>query len=78
MIKNYLTLLKLRVVELLIVTTIPAMFLAAKGIPNLTTALATVIGGTLAAGSANAFNMAIESDRDRLTTRCSSHQPISV
>ena len=56
MLKNYLTLLKLRVVELLIVTTIPAMFLAAKGFPDLKIALATVIGGTLAAGSANAFN----------------------
>ena len=72
MIKNYLTLLKLRVVELLIVTTIPAMFLAAKGFPDLKIALATVIGGTLAAGSANAFNMAIESDRDRLMTRTAS------
>ena len=72
MLKNYLTLLKLRVVELLIVTTIPAMFLAAKGFPDLKIALATVIGGTLAAGSANAFNMAIEVDRDRLMTRTAS------
>lgn len=71
MIKNYLVLLKLRVVELLIITTIPAMFLAAKGFPNLKIALATVIGGTLAAGSANAFNMAIEVDRDLLMKRTS-------
>ena len=72
MLRNYLTLLKLRVVELLIVTTIPAMFLAAKGFPDLKIAVATVIGGTLAAGSANAFNMAIEVDRDRLMTRTAS------
>lgn len=71
MIKNYLVLLKLRVVELLVITTIPAMFLAAKGFPNLKIALATVIGGTLAAGSANAFNMAIEVDRDLLMKRTS-------
>ena len=69
MIKNYLTLLKLRVVELLIVTTIPAMFLAAKGFPDLKIALATVIGGTLAAGAANAFNMIIETDIDHLMGR---------
>ena len=78
MLKNYLTLLKLRVVELLIVTTIPAMFLAAKGFPDLKIALATVIGGTLAAGSANAFNMAIEVDRDRLMTRTASRPTAQI
>lgn len=63
--------MKLRVVELLLVTTLPALFLAAGGFPNLKISLATLIGGTLAAGSANAFNMVIESDIDQLMGRTS-------
>ncbi len=63
--------MKLRVVELLLVTTLPALFLAADGVPDLTITLATLIGGTLAAGAANAFNMVIESDIDRMMTRTS-------
>ena len=54
--------MKLRVVELLLVSTLPAMVLAEQGLPTLTLTLATLIGGTLAAGSANAFNMVIESE----------------
>ncbi len=61
--------MKLRVVELLLVTTLPALFLAANGVPDLTITLATLIGGTLAAGAANAFNMVIETDIDRMMTR---------
>lgn len=61
--------MKLRVVELLLVTTLPALFLASNGIPNLGVTIATLIGGTLAAGAANAFNMVIESDIDRMMTR---------
>jgi heme o synthase len=64
--------MKLRVVELLLVTTVPALFLAAEGMPELSITLATLIGGTLAAGSANTFNMVIESDSDKLMARTSS------
>jgi len=63
--------MKLRVVELLLVTTLPALFLAADGIPALDITLATLIGGTLAAGAANAFNMVIESDIDKVMSRTS-------
>ena len=63
--------MKLRVVELLLVTTLPALFLAADGIPSLDVTLATLVGGTLAAGAANAFNMVIESDIDQLMNRTS-------
>ena len=63
--------MKLRVVELLLVSTLPAMVLAEGGIPSLSLTIATLIGGTLAAGSANAFNMVIESDIDKLMARTS-------
>jgi len=71
MISPYIALMKLRVVELLLVTTLPALFLAAGGVPPLDITLATLIGGTLAAGAANAFNMVIESDIDQLMNRTS-------
>jgi heme o synthase len=61
--------MKLRVVELLLVSTLPAMVLAAQGLPNFSLAIATIFAGTLAAGSANAFNMVIESDLDKLMAR---------
>jgi protoheme IX farnesyltransferase len=48
--------MKLRVVELLLVSTLPAMVLAAEGLPDFGLAIATIFAGTLAAGSANAFN----------------------
>ena len=63
--------MKLRVVELLLVTTLPALFLASDGVPGLSVTLATLIGGTLAAGASNAFNMVIEVDSDRLMKRTS-------
>lgn len=56
--------MKLRVVELLLVSTLPAMVLAQRGIPDFTLTIATLIGGTLAAGSANAFNQIMERDLD--------------
>lgn len=56
--------MKLRVVELLLVSTLPAMVLAEQGIPSWGLTLATLIGGTLAAGSANAFNQIMERDLD--------------
>ena len=61
--------MKLRVVELLLVSTLPAMVLAQQGLPSLSLTLATLLGGTLAAGSANAFNMVIESESDKLMKR---------
>lgn len=70
-IKAYIDLMKLRVVELLLVSTLPAMVLAEKGLPSFGLTLATIVAGTLAAGSANAFNMVIESDLDKLMERTS-------
>ena len=61
--------MKLRVVELLIISTIPAMVLAERGLPSLGSTIATLLGGTLAAGSANAFNQVIEKDIDKLMQR---------
>ena len=61
--------MKLRVVELLLVSTLPAMVLAQGGLPSLSLTIATLIGGTLAAGSANAINMVIESESDKLMKR---------
>jgi len=61
--------MKLRVVELLLVSTLPAMVLAEGGLPSLSLTIATLIGGTLAAGSANSFNMVIESESDKLMKR---------
>jgi protoheme IX farnesyltransferase len=61
--------MKLRVVELLLVSTLPAMVLAEGRLPALSLTIATLIGGTLAAGSANAFNMVIESESDKLMQR---------
>jgi protoheme IX farnesyltransferase len=69
--------MKLRVVELLLVTTLPALFLAAKGVPPLGLTVATLIGGTLAAGASNAFNMIIEVDSDRLMERTSKRPIVS-
>jgi protoheme IX farnesyltransferase len=63
--------MKLRVVELLLVSTLPAMVLAAKGLPDFGLTIITIVAGTLAAGSANAFNMVIESDLDKLMARTS-------
>jgi protoheme IX farnesyltransferase len=70
-VKPYIALMKLRVVELLLVTTVPSLFLAADGLPPWDVAIATLVGGTLAAGAANAFNMVIESDIDQLMGRTS-------
>jgi protoheme IX farnesyltransferase len=69
--RSYIALMKLRVVELLLISTIPAMILAEEGIPDARLVFATLVGGTLAAGSANAFNMVLESDLDQLMKRTS-------
>ncbi|GGD41185.1 protoheme IX farnesyltransferase [Microbacterium faecale] len=65
----YVALTKPRVLELLLVSTIPVMFLAAQGLPNLWLVLATVIGGSLSAGSAASFNMYLDRDIDRVMKR---------
>ena len=67
----YIALMKLRVVELLLVTTLPALFLASHGVQGLKITIATLIGGTLAAGASNAYNMVIEVESDRLMARTS-------
>ncbi len=71
LIRAYVDLMKLRVVELLIITTLPAMVLAQKGLPDFGLFAATLIGGTLAAGASNAFNMVIEAETDKLMSRTS-------
>ncbi|KQR54593.1 protoheme IX farnesyltransferase [Leifsonia sp. Leaf336] len=68
-VKAYIALTKPRVVELLLVTTVPTMILAAHGIPNLWLVLATVVGGYMSAGSAGAFNCYIDRDIDRVMRR---------
>lgn len=70
-IKGYISLTKPRVMELLLVTTVPVMILAEGGIPNLWLVLATVIGGALSAGSAGAFNCYIDRDIDKVMKRTS-------
>ena len=75
--KNYVDLMKLRVVELLLVTTVPALFIASNGIPSISITFCSLIGGTLAAGGANAFNMIIEADSDRLMKR-TANRPIAT
>ena len=61
--------MKPRIIELLLVTTVPTMIVAADGIPSLWLIAATVLGGTFAAGGAHAFNMYIDRDIDRLMER---------
>jgi heme o synthase len=74
---KYILLMKLRVVELLLVTTVPALFLASNGIPSVSITVWSLIGGTLAAGGANAFNMVIESKSDQLMKR-TANRPIAT
>ena len=67
--KGYVALTKPRVIELLLVTTAPAMVLAGRGLPDLWLVLGVLAGGALSAGSANAFNMYIDRDIDLLMSR---------
>jgi protoheme IX farnesyltransferase len=67
--RGYVALTKPRIIELLLVTTIPTMVVAAKGIPGLWLMVATLAGGTLAAGGANTFNMVIDRDIDAIMER---------
>ncbi|RRD47710.1 heme o synthase [Tessaracoccus sp. OH4464_COT-324] len=68
-IKAYVALTKPRIIELLLVTTLPAMFLAAGGLPPLVPTLATLFGGWLAAASANVFNCVWDKDIDEVMRR---------
>ncbi|RZS29775.1 protoheme IX farnesyltransferase [Herbihabitans rhizosphaerae] len=68
-VRSYFALTKPRVIELLLVTTIPAMLLAARGFPPLWQIACTLAGGTLAAGSANALNCYVDADIDKLMKR---------
>jgi protoheme IX farnesyltransferase len=67
--RSYLALTKPRIIELLLVTTLPAMLLAARGWPSWRLLAATMVGGALAAGAANVFNCYVDRDIDRLMHR---------
>ncbi|MGI8702164.1 MAG: heme o synthase [Nocardioidaceae bacterium] len=67
--RSYVALTKPRIVELLLLTTVPVMFLADRGVPSLELVLATVVGGTLAAGSANTLNCVLDRDIDERMLR---------
>ena len=65
----YVALMKPRIIELLLLTTVPVMFLAAQGVPGLWLVVATVVGGTLSAGSANTLNCVVDADIDQQMRR---------
>ena len=67
--KAYFELTKPRVIELLLVSTVPTMILAQRGIPDLWLIVATVVGGAFSAGSANSFNCYIDADIDKIMGR---------
>ena len=68
-VKTYVELMKLRIVELLLVTTLPAMIAADGGWPGWWLVFATLFGGTLSSAGANAINQAIDADIDRVMSR---------
>lgn len=72
--RAYLALTKPRIIELLLITTIPTMFLAAGGFPSFSLMFWTLIGGSLAAGGANALNCYLDRDIDAIMQR-TSHRP---
>ncbi len=65
----YVGLMKPRVIELLLLTTVPVMFFAARGVPDLGLVVATVVGGTLSSGSASALNCVYDRDIDEQMRR---------
>jgi protoheme IX farnesyltransferase len=71
----FLALTKPRIIELLLVTTIPTMVVAARGVPSVRLMLATLVGGSLAAGGANAINMYVDRDIDAVMAR-TAHRPL--
>jgi protoheme IX farnesyltransferase len=68
-VKAFVALTKPRIIELLLITTIPVMFLAAQGVPDLWLVVTTCVGGYLSAGGANALNMYADRDIDALMHR---------
>ena len=72
----YVALTKPRVIELLLVTTLPTMILAAHGLPRWSTVVVTMLGGALAAGSANSLNCYIDRDIDAIMRR-TGHRPLA-
>ena len=75
--RGLVALTKPRIIELLLVTTVPAMLLAQRGVPSLRLILITLVGGTLAAGSANTINCYIDRDIDAVMKR-TSRRPLVV
>src|SRR5690349_22835048 len=67
--RGYVALTKPRIIELLLVTTVPTMIVADQGLPSVWLIVATVIGGTFAAGGANAINMYVDRDIDAVMKR---------
>jgi protoheme IX farnesyltransferase len=74
-IRGYVALTKPRIIELLLVTTVPTMVVAQRGMPPLLLMFWTVLGGTLAAGGANAINMYVDRDIDSIMKR-TQHRPL--
>ena len=74
-VKAYVALTKPRIVELLLITTVPTMFVAERGLPPIRLITLTVLGGALAAGGANAMNMVYDRDIDALMER-TKHRPL--
>jgi protoheme IX farnesyltransferase len=73
--RGYVALTKPRIIELLLVTTVPTMVLAERGLPPFWLMVWTVVGGTLAAGGANAINMYVDRDIDAIMKR-TQHRPL--
>ncbi|MET8158995.1 heme o synthase [Sphaerisporangium sp. NPDC005289] len=76
-VRAYVALTKPRIIELLLITTLPVMFLAARGFPPLWTAVAVLVFGTLSAGSANVLNCYIDRDIDA-TMRRTRRRPLAM
>ena len=74
-VSGYVALTKPRIIELLLVITVPTMFVAERGVPSVWLMVATVGGGTLAAAGANAVNMVVDRDIDALMER-TMHRPL--
>ncbi len=73
----YVALTKPRIIELLLVTTVPVMFLAQRGVPSLWLVLVTLVGGILSAGGANTFNSVYDRDIDELMHRTSNRPMVT-
>jgi protoheme IX farnesyltransferase len=74
-VRGYVALTKPRIIELLLIATVPAMVVAKGGLPSLSKIVLTVVGGTLAAGGANAVNMWFDRDIDSVMKR-TQHRPL--